>query len=94
MVMETSFDNVASSTVSIMAELISSDAISRQFNRTQSMGGLLANFLTTLFNETLYSGFSYYSKEKCHEFKHGEGTCPKKLYRDDNCKRMKISSLA
>ena len=71
-----------------MAELISSDAISQQFKRTQSMGGLLANFLTTLLKETLHTGFSYYSKEKCHEFTHGEGTCTKQLYRDDKCKCM------
>ena len=70
-----------------MAELISSDAISRQFERTQSMGGFLASFLTTLVkDETLHYGFSYYSKEKCHEFIHGEGTCTKELFRDDKCK--------
>ena len=71
----------------IMAELISSDAISHRFERTQSMGGFLANFMTILFNETLFTGFSYYSKEKCHEFINGKGTCTKELYRDDKCRR-------
>ena len=87
-------DIKAKSTLAIVAELISSDAISKQFKRTQSMGGFLANFLTMLFNETLHSGFSYYSKEKCHEFIHGEGTCTKELHRDNQCSCMLEISLA
>ena len=81
--------NTSSLSHEILAKIISSDAISRSLTRTQTLGGVLANFLPSLFNDSLHTGFSLYSEELCHEFNHNtegaEGTCRKELYRDFNC---------
>ena len=69
-----------------IAQIIAADALSFNMKRTQNFGMMLAQALPDAFGMTPFEGFSYYSKEKCHESVHGNGTCDRFLSRDDNCK--------
>ena len=75
-----------------VSKILAAEAISRSFERTQSMGGMLANFLADVADSFPFESFSYYSKEDCHEHVHGHGTCPKHLSRDDACTGTAIAS--
>ena len=70
-----------------LSEILAAEVLSRNFEATQSMGEIIADFLPKLFNASAFGGFSYYSREVCHEHVHGIGTCDKFLARDDACSK-------
>ena len=65
--------------------MIAADVVMSNFEATQSWGHILTYFPSLVLKTSPYEGFSYYSKEGCHEFLHGEGSCTKYLARDDSC---------
>ena len=67
------------------AKVISADAFARNFVATQSLGGMLAVFPFHVLEASPFEGFSHYSKEACHEYLHGNGTCSKRMHRDGKC---------
>ena len=71
-----------------MAKIISADVLSKRFNPEQSLGAILANYLPEVRGTSPFNGFSAFSAEKCHETKHGEGTCSMFSSRDNNCQGM------
>ena len=68
-----------------IAQIIAADAISMDFEPSQSFGKTLSAFPEVLLKSSPFDGFSNYSAEECHEFVHGKGTCPSYLARNDNC---------
>ena len=69
----------------LISELISADALSRNFQRSFSWGEFAEDFMPVLFGEHLFRGFSGYSAEACHEFLHGNGSCRYLDSRDGLC---------
>ena len=74
-----------SSIAEVAAHIISADFISARFQPTQSVGEILANFQHHILGLSPFAPFSLYSKEKCHESVHGNGTCSKLMARSDSC---------
>lgn len=77
---------VSSERQELLAQILASEVLSQNFEATQSLGGMIADFLPKLFNASAFEGFSHYSKEDCHESVHGIGTCSKFLAREDDCR--------
>lgn len=69
----------------LASEIIAADALGRNFQFEQTIGKWLSLVLSEAFNATVFEGFSHYSAEKCHEDRHGEGTCPYFKARDYSC---------
>ena len=69
-----------------VAEMMAAEALFQNSEMSQSFGRMLADFLPAIMGESPFQRFSnFYSKERCHEEIHGQGTCGKYQYRDMGC---------
>ena len=78
----------------IVIEVISAQLVSSNFGMDQNIGEFLGNFMHLVFNDTLRTGFSMYSAEKCHEHVHGNHTCNRFLAQDLKCVGESIGSTS
>ena len=60
----------------VLAQLLAGDVISRKFPRQMSLADFVANFARVVLDDSLMSGFSAYSEERCYEKYMGRNSCP------------------
>ena len=61
----------------VLASLLAAEAIGSNLEREAPFGDFLADFAKIVLNDSLESGFSGYSSERCYEKYMGSNSCPK-----------------
>ena len=77
----------------LAAQILAADALSRNFEREQDFGEMLAHFLPTVSGDSPFSGFSKYSEFQCNKSRAGIGFCSTFTAREGLCNTASEGAL-